>query len=153
MAGKYSKVFWEYGTAAKASATEVFIPSLTAANFDAQEALRAAFEAAIDAISIGNSGSEQFVAVYTPVTKNPSLNPLAQRENKWLVTLSETGTGNPFTFTVPCADLSLLAADGESMDTASDEYADLVVAAEAFIRSNDGNTGTVTSVRFRARTI
>lgn len=153
MAGKYKKTYWEFGTQAKSSEVSVYIPSLTAANFDAQEALRAAFEAAIDAITLGNNGSEDFIAVVTPVVRNPSLNPLAHRENKWLITASESGTGNPVTFTVPCADLSLLGADGENMDATAPEYAALVSAVEDFVRSNDGNTITVTSVKFRGRTI
>ena len=148
----YRKTYWEYGTNAKASSVSVYSPALTAANFDAQEALRAAFEAAVDAVTIGNSGSEQFVAVETMVGKNPSLNLLAQRENKWLVSAIEAG-GNPVTFTIPCADLSLLATDGESMDTGSAEYAALVTAVEDFVRSNDGDTVTVTSIKFRARNI
>jgi len=147
----YRKVYWEYGTNARASAVSVYSPDLTAANFDAQETLRAAFEAAVDAVSLGNSGSEQFIAVENSVAKNPSLNPQAQRENKWLVSGTESGSGNAVTFTIPCADLSLLGTDGESMDTGSAEYAALVTAVEDFVRSNDGNTITVTSIKFRAR--
>jgi len=149
----YRKVYWEFGTNAKASAVEVFSPELNAGNIAVQEALRAAFEAAVDAVSIGNTGAEQFIATQTSVAKNPSANPLAQRENKWLVSASESGTGNPVTFTIPCADLSLLAADGENMDATAPEYAALVTAVEDFVRSNDGNTVTVTSVKFRARTL
>ena len=153
MAGKYVKNYWEFGTEAKSSQVGVFTPTLNAGNIAAQETLRAAFEAAVDAVSIGNSGSEEFTAEVTPVVRNPSTNPLAQRENKWLVTMSEATTGNAVTFTIPCADLSLLAADGSNMDTASTEYADLVAAVEDFVRSNDGSTVTVTSIKFRARTI
>lgn len=148
----YRKTYWEYGTNAKASAVSVYSPELNAGNIAAQEALRAAFEAACDAVSIGNTGSEQFLATETAVGKNPSLNPLAQRENKWLVSAVEAG-GNTVTFTIPCADLSLLGTDGESMDTGSTEYAELVTATEDFVRSNDGDTVTVTSIKFRARNI
>lgn len=149
----YRKTYWEYGTNAKSSATSVYSAELNAGNIAAQEALRADFEAAIDAVSLGNSGSEQFVANEEHVTRNPSLNPLAHRGNKWLVVLSEANTGNPFSFTIPCADVSLLGQDGDSMDTNSPEYAALVTATEAFARSNDGNLGTVVSVTFRTRTI
>ena len=153
MAGKYTKNYWEFGTSAKSSQVSVYIPTLNAGNIAAQETLRASFEAAIDAVSLGNSGSEEFTAEVVKQVKNPSLNPLAQRENKWLVSMSEAGTGNAVTFTIPCADLSLLAADGESMDTTSTEYADLVAAVEAFVRSNDGNAVTVVGVQFRGRTL
>lgn len=147
----YSKTYWEYGSNAKASKVSVYSEPLTAANFDAQNALRAAFESAVDAITLGNPGSEQFVAVETVVAKNPAASPQAQRENKWLISCAETGGGGTVTFTVPCADLTLLAADGENMDSTSAEYIALVAAVEAFIQSNDGNAVTVTSVKFRAR--
>ena len=147
----YRKVYWEFGTEAKASAVSVYSLGLTAANFDAQDTLRAAFEAAVDAVSLGNDGSEQFVAVENSVAKNPASSPLAQRENKWLVSCIEASTGNPVTFTIPCADLSLLGPDGESMDTSLAVYDDLVDAVEDFVRSNDGAQVTVSTVKFRAR--
>ena len=147
----YSKTYWEFGSAAKSSKVSVYSPALDAGNIAAQEALRADFEAAVDAVSIGVGGSEQFVATETTVARTPSTNPLAQRENKWLVSCVESGTGNPVQFTIPCADLSLLGSDGVSMNTAIPEYADLVAATEAFVRSNDGNTVTVSTITFRAR--
>jgi hypothetical protein len=148
----YRKVYWEFGTSAKASAVQVYSAELNAGNFAAAEALRAAFESAVDAVSLGNNGSEQFIAVENAVARNPSTNPLAQRENKWLVSAMETN-GNAVTFTIPCADLSLLGEDGETMDTGLTVYDDLVAAAEAFVLSNDGEAITVTSVKFRARTL
>lgn len=148
----YSKVYWEYGTAAKASSVKVFSPALTTGNIVAQEALRAAFESAVDAVSIGNSGSQTFVATETAVAKNPSTDPLAQRENKWLVSAVDDTTLLPVTFTIPCADLSLLGTDGETMAAGATLTA-LVSAVEAFVLSNAGNSVTVTSVRFRARNI
>ena len=149
----YRKVFWEFGSAAKGSSVSVHSPNLNAGNIAAQETLRAAFETAVDAVTLGNSGSETFVATEVDVAKNPSTNPLAQRENKWLVSFVDSVTGLSGSFTIPCADLSLLGGDGSSMDTGSSEYAALVAATEAFVRSNVGNTVTVTSVVFRARTL
>jgi hypothetical protein len=149
----YRKVYWEYGTAAKSSAVQVHSPALNAGNIAAQEALRAAFESAIDAVTLGTGGSEMFVATESDVARTPSTNPIAQRENKWLVSFVDGVTGLGGSFTIPCYDPSLLGGDGESMDTGSAEYADLVAATEAFVRSNAGNTVTVTSIRFRARTL
>lgn len=151
--GKYSKTYWEFGTEAKASSVSVHSPELNAGNIAAQETLRAAFEAAVDAVSLGSPGSEEFVATLVEVAKTPSANPLAQRENKWLVSYKDNTTNRGGTFTIPTADLALLQADGVNMDAASDEYADLVTAAEAFVRSPLGNTITVTSIRFTARNI
>ena len=150
----YEKVYWEFGLNAKASSVSVHSEPLTAGNFDAQNALRLAFENAVDAVTIGNPGSEKWTAIETVVAKVPSVDPAAQRENKWLVTCAETGGGGTVTFTIPCPDLTnLLGADGELMDAAAPEYAALVAATEAFVQSNDGNAVTVTSVRFRARSI
>ena len=151
--GRYEKTFWEFGTDAKASKTSVHTPDLTAGNFAAQIALRDAFEAAIDAVSLGNSGRESTIAVETDPGRVPSLNPIAQRENKWLVSFNDNTLGNPGSFTVPCYDPALLGADGENMDAGAAEYAALVTATEAYIRSVAGNVVTVTSVKFSARTI
>lgn len=149
----YSKVYWEYGSAAKGSSVSVHSPALNAGNIAAQETARAAFEAAVDAVSLGNSGSEQFTATETVIAKNPSTNPLAQRENKWLVSFTDNTTGFGGSFTIPCADLSLLGGDGQFMDTGITEYSDLKTAVEAFVRSKAGNAVTVTSVKFSGRTL
>jgi len=148
----YEKVYWEFGSNAKSSSVRVYSEPLTAGNFAAQDALRAAFEAAVDAVTLANPGSERFIAVETVVAKNPSADPEAQREKKWLVTCAETGGGGTVTFTIPAPDLTnLLAADGENMDATAAEYTALVAATEAFVQSNDGNAVTVTSVKFRTR--
>lgn len=149
----YSKVYWEYGTAAKASSVKVHSAALNAGNIAAQETLRQAFEDALDAVTLGSPGSEQFTAVETVVAKTPSVNTAAQRENKWLVSMVDSVTGFPFNFTIPCADLSLLGTDGEFMDLAGAEAIALVTAAEAFVRSQAGNLGSVTSIKFVGRTI
>lgn len=153
MAGQYQITFWEYGTAAKASRTSVHIPTLTTGNIVAQTALAATFLAACQAISLGNTGAQTLIADVIDPGKVPSANTAAQRENKWLVSCVETGTGNPVTFTVPCYDSDLIAADGESMDTTTTEYTDMVAATNAFVRSNDGTAVTVTSIKFRARSM
>jgi len=149
----YRKVYWEYGTGAKSSSVQVHSAPLNAGNIAAQETLRAAFEAAVDAVTLGNGGSEQFTAIETDVARNPSLNPAAQRENKWLVSFSDNVTGLPGSFTIPCYDSSLLGPDGSSFDTTAPEYAALVTATQDFVRSNAGNAVTVTSIVFRARTL
>lgn len=153
MAGSYSKTYWEYGSAAKPSSVTVHTPTLTAGNIAAQETLRAAFEAAVDAVNLGNSGSEQFVAVDTAVAKNPSLNDAAQRELKWLVSMIDSTTGFGFNFTIPCADTSLLGTDGQFMDLAGAEAIALVTATEAFVQSRAGNYGTVSSIKLVGRTL
>ena len=153
MAGKFEMILWEYGTNTKASRTSVFIPTLTTGNIVAQQALADTFRDAVQAVSLGNLGSQTLTANIVEVGKNASLNTAAQRENKWLVSCVETATGNSVTFTIPCYDSGLIAPDGESMDTTATEYADLVAATNAFVRSNDGNAVTVSTVKFRARSM
>lgn len=152
MSGKWSKDYWEFGTNAKPSGVSVHIVTQTAGNIVAQAALLQDLEDAIDAVTLGNNGTEQTVATITPVVRNPSLNPIAQRENKWLVQMEDTVSGLPASFTIPCYDPSLLGPDGESMDTTSAEYAALVAAVEAVVRSAAGNVVSVVGVVFRTRT-
>lgn len=149
----YKHIFWEFGTKAKASSTQVNTVDLTAANFTAQETLMQAFATAIEAVSLGNSGAQDATIEVTDVGRNPSLNPVAQRENKWLVSMTDNVNGNPFSFTIPCYDPSLLAADGSSMDATAPEYAALITATQDYVRSPAGNTGTVTSITFRTRQV
>lgn len=153
MAGTYGLTFREYGTKGKTSIVQVWIPNLTAANFAAQQTLWDAFSAAVQDVSIGNLNKEQIVAEENKLSNASSVNVQAQRENKWHVACTEAGTGNNVSFEIPCADLTLIAADGESMDTGSAEYAALVAATEAFVRSNDGNAVTVDRIYYVGRSI
>lgn len=149
----YSKVYWEYGSAGKASSVSVRSVALTVGNIVAQEAARAAFEAAVDAVSLGSPGSETFTATESEVAKNPAGDTGAQREIKWLVSYTDDVNGFGGNFTIPCADDSLLGSDGVFMDTANTEYTDLRDAVEAFVRSKAGNAVTMTSVKYSARTL
>lgn len=146
------KAYWDYGTNAKSSAFSIRGVDMDAANFTVQSSLAADVLAATDAVSLGGDGSVVLTATETSVAKNPAASPLAQRENKWLVSMVDTN-GNPVSVTIPCADLTLLAADGENMDATLPVYTDLVSAIEAYGRSNDGEALTVTSVKFRGRTL
>lgn len=149
----YSVGIREYGTEGKVSSVKVFVPALSAANFDANIALAAAFRAAVLAVQLG----EQREAIYghTEDAGNANLpnDTAAQRENKWLISCRETTGGlNVVTFTIPCADLSLLDTDGSNMVAGATRTA-LVDAVEDFVRSNDGAGVTVESIKFRARTL
>jgi len=146
------KSYWDYGTNAKSSAFSLRGVAMTAANFDIQKGLADDVLAACDAVSLGGDGSTQLVAEETSVAKNPAASQLAQRENKWLVSMTDSNN-NAVSVTIPCADLTLLAADGENMDATLPEYTNLVSAIEAYGRSNDGETLTVVSIKFRGRTL
>lgn len=153
MPGSFQVTLREYGTQGKASRVRVHIPTLTAGNIAAQIGLAADWQAAVQATQLGELNATELVADLDKITDAASLNTAAQRELKWLVSCVEATTGNSVRFEIPCADTSLLSTDGESMDTASTEYADLVAATEAFVRSNDGNTVTVSFVKMVGRSI
>ncbi len=153
MAGRFQITLREYGTKGKASRVGVHIPTLTAGNIAAQIGLASDFQDAVQATQLGELNATELVADIVKVTDAASLNPQAQRELKWAVSCIESGTGNSVRFEIPCADTALLATDGESMDTGSTEYADLVAATEAFVRSNDGNAVTVSFVKMVGRSI
>lgn len=150
--GKLRQVFWEYGTAAKSSSTTVHTADLAVGNIATQETLRDAFLAAIEAVSIGEPGTMEWVAETNDVAKTPSANEAAQRENKWLISFVDNVTGLGGSFTVPCYDSTLIATDGESME-AGTPRTNLVSATEAYVLSNAGNAVTVTGIRFTSRNI
>lgn len=135
------------------STVGVHVPDLTAGNFAAQEALRDAFVSAVEAVSIASRSKTQAVAVESVVAVDFATNPFAQRETKWLVRGRESGTGNAVSFEIPGADLSLLELNGPRLDPASTEYADLVAAVEAYVRSNDNVAITVSEVVHVGRNI
>lgn len=150
--GSAKVTIWEYGDGAKASAASVHSVDLDNTNIVAQLAAFADLRDAINGVSIGNIGDWAIVAADGGAGKVPASSPLAQRENKWLVSYTDDVTGLSGSFTIPCADLTLLGTDGENMATGAPRT-ELITASEAFVRSNAGNAVTVTSIRFRAYSI
>lgn len=78
---------------------------LSAANFDAQEALWAAFLSAADAITLGARKKDRYNDESLYVVAQPANG--AARELKLLVQLRNTVTGRTFHFTVPTLDPSI----------------------------------------------
>jgi len=143
----------EYGTAGKVSTVSVHSADLTSANFDAQAVLAIALKDAVDPVCLGGFGDLTIDSVAEADSLTPPGTPLAQRENKWLVSARETAAGfNSVTFTIPCADLTLVGADGEEMTAGATKTA-LIDAIEAFVLSNDGVAVAVESIKFRSRTL
>jgi len=126
------------------SSTSVFVPNLSAGNFAAQQALADSFQAAVEAVSIGELRKVSVSATEVKIGSGPSANPGAQRELKWLVR-GISSTGFPVSFEIPAPDTSLLVVNGKVMDPASAEFIALKAAAEAYIVSNR-LTETVTIV-------
>lgn len=128
--------------------------TLTALNFDAQAALQASYAIAVSGICLGSlhkhtHGQDDFQTNIAPA------DPLAQRENKWLVTYEDTTTHKLYRIELACADLTNLdpedrkhAAIGDAAQV--DAY---VTAFEAFAVSEVGNPVSVLEITFVGRNV
>lgn len=148
------------------SSTAVSVGPLTAANYTAKHAAIAAYEAALEGITLGEQRrttiSEVFAGSVDPVTDTN-----AQRETKWLVTarditeffdvgntISNPGFGNLFQVEIPTADLSLLENNSDELALDGTEAAAFVTAFEAVANSpTGGNEVQVVSIRHVGRNI
>lgn len=83
----------------------------------------------------------------------PATNPLAQRENKWLVRAIDDVNAKRVSFEIPCADLSLLSSGTDMLDLTGTEAAAFVTAAEANVLSADGNAISIESIQFVGRNL
>jgi hypothetical protein len=79
-------------------------------------------------------------------------NPFAQRENKWLVRMQDTG-GNRESFTIPMPDNSLLQPGSEFADLTAAVWVAFIARLEDYYRSKAGLTASVVNVQFVARDI
>lgn len=123
---------------------------LTAANFDAQATAFASLQSAVDNLSIATLRSHQ--RSITPDTPNNVLptDPYAQREIKWLVSYTGDTSGKEFQIEIPAPDLTdNLVPATDFADITSTDWAAFVTAFEAFARSPDDDTETVTVVSAR----
>jgi hypothetical protein len=139
------------GTGGEKSSWSFWTANLTAANLTAQEGLISAlFTATLD-ITRGSQSSTRILAASTSsaVTNN---DPLAQRENKWLVRYHDAD-GTKFTLEIPTADLSLLTDGDEFLDLTGTEAAAFKTAFEAVVKSPDDPTlaTTLDSMQFVGR--
>lgn len=131
--GKLNMTYVDYD--GEKSTLSVFAPDLTAGNFAAQEALRDAFIASVEAVTIGALRKTTPIVEEVRTGDGPAANDAAQRELKWLVR-GVSSTGFPVSFEIPCADTSLLEVNGPRMDPGGAEWAALKADGEAYIRSN-----------------
>lgn len=128
------------------------IVGITAANLVATQALLATLLTAVQAVSIGQLQTEQVVATDTFSSRSPASSNLAQRENKWLVTLEDQVTHRITSNEIPCADLSLLASNSEFLDLSAGEGLALKSAIEAVVKfPGTQNAVFVNSVQFVGR--
>jgi len=135
------------------STTQWAITTLTAGNLAAQAALDAALQVAIAGITLGQVNKTEIIAERLFGAPGPSSNPLAQRENKWLVRYHDAVTGQKMSLSYGTADLSLLTNHSEFLDLAGTEAAAFVTAFEDYVKSNYDATHAVLvdSIQFVGR--
>lgn len=148
MAGKATFTVIDYGL--ETSSASFPLADFTAANYDAQIALVDALYTAIDGVSLGNIGGRRVLAEDFDLSSAPAGSAYAQRENKWLVSMTGDTSGKLYQRTIPCADLSLLEVNGEDMAAGAQRTA-LVAAIEAAFNGDGDETVTVNTIRFVGR--
>jgi hypothetical protein len=138
---------------AESGTWQVAITTLTAANLTAQETLLAALQSAVDGITLGILAEHTTTVFRDQISAMASNNPLAQRENKWLVRYTGDTLHKKFQMSIPTADLSLLIPHSEFIDLAAGVGLAFKSAFEAIVKSPDdgAETVTVTSVQFVGR--
>jgi len=122
---------------------------LTAGNFAAQQTLAAALAAAIEDLSIGEL-TKQINSV--PVLDTPAIptNPYAQREMKWLVQYQGDVSGKLFSSEIAAPDITdNVVPNTDTADITSTDWAAFVTAFEAYVKSPDDVTETVTVIGAR----
>jgi len=139
------------------SNTEVPVIGITAANFTAQAALHAALINALEGITIGNPFRSQIVSNREQISSVGSNDPLAQRENKWLLRYHGSTLNQKFQVSLATADLTQLVGTDhtEFLDLSGGTGAALKSAFEAVVRSPDDGSEAVVldSVQYVGRNI
>ena len=124
----------------------------TAANFTAQETLRAAMITELQSIILGNTTQTAFQAVVTDFTVANPTDPFAQVNIQWIIEYTDDVTGGVYQVSLGTADLAqadtlyngapaLSVSTGGAGEAAKD-------AIEAYARHN-GNAITVNAIYFR----
>lgn len=156
MASKY-RVRYNDSTEGKnglpeSSSTEIRIVTLTAGNVAATEALLGTLLTAIQGMSLGLLANETIVWSDTYSAAGFAADKAAQRELKWLVSMEDNTTHRIESFTIPCADTSLLPnSHSESIDLTAGAGLALKNAVEAVYRSINDHSCTMVRVKFVGR--
>jgi len=124
------------------------VTSITAnaGNLAAQQTAAAALVAAVDDLTIGELTKQQMALVILDTPAIP-VDVYAQRELKWLVQYQGDTSGKLFSIEIACPDVTdNVAPNTDVANLASDDWAAFVTAFEAFARSPDNGTETVTVI-------
>jgi len=139
----------------ESSVISVESTALTAANFDAQETLRAALQTAMEVILIGvlqktSKGNRVDVSADLPASS------AAQRENKWLVSYhDDTFPTRKLSIELPTPDVEnedYVLGNTDLIDLTDTDVAAFVTAFEAFVLAPwTGNAVTVDKITLVGR--
>lgn len=113
---------------------------------------------AIQGVTNGIIASEMWVGDNTVLSQAAPATPIAQRENKWLVTYEGNTNNKLFQMTLPTADLTnaaLFLPGSDEADLTAQPWVDFITAFQAIGRTPDDDQETITvrSIRFVGRNI
>lgn len=127
------------------------VTSITAnaGNLAAQQTEAAALVGAIEDLTIGEVTKQAMSLVILDAPAIPT-NPYAQREMKWLVQYVGDSSGKIFSIEIAAPDITdNVVPNSDQADLTSTDWAAFVTAFEAFARSPDNGTETVTVIGAR----
>lgn len=140
MAGKVTFKFKDY--AGQTSSFQLTTDDVTAGNLATIQSQMGALQTAVEGVSRGRIANEVLLANDTDNGQAPASDPLARRENKWLLRLSDSVTGEILLRELPTADLTLTVANGEDADMTDAAW----VALKSAIDGNYNNPETGNSL-------
>jgi hypothetical protein len=145
------ETYRDYGNPGEKSSFRLAVVALTAANLVAQQTAITGLWTAIEAIVLGNIAKRQVIVSDTSPDDTEVTDPLAQRENKWLVRYHDT-SNRKFTAEIPTADLSQLTLGTEFLDISTGVGSTFRNEFEAVVVSPaDSSAVVVDSVQFVGR--
>lgn len=133
---------------------QMAITTLNAGNLAAQTTLLSALRSAAQAVVLGDFRQDVITLLRPIPSVSRPTDTAAQRENKWLLRAHSATSNQKFRYSLPTADLSLLADGSEYLDLSTGVGGALKTAFDAVIRSpNDASELLVLdSAQFVGRT-
>lgn len=137
------------------SSFEVNVGDITAVSLPGFLTDFGALRTAVEAITLGVVAKESWIGDRTTLSSTPPTDPLAQRENKWLVRYTGDTSGKVFQLEIATAELAggHLLPMSDFADLTETDMAAFVTEFEGIARTPDDDTETVTiqSIQFVGR--
>ena len=156
MAVPVSRISQSYKDFSKeTSHIRLFVTTITPGNQAAQVALHTTLFGALDGLTLGLEQKEETVLSQSVVNVTPATNPLAQRENKWLLRYHASVSRKNFVSELPCADLTLLDPNNtDFIDKTNAAWTSLKSAFEAVVVDpDDGGAVILDDAEFVGRNL